>query len=945
MSFQVDPFQVIKTLRWGHYYSLVEFAARGYPQVNRFPISLRIILEALLRHCDRGVVAREDVTAFAAWTPKTPPQRDVPLIVSRVLLQDFTGVPLIVDLAAMRDQVTDLGRDPGTIEPCVPVDLVIDHSVQVDRARTQDAFHVNLSLEFGRNKERYEFLKWGQQAFKTLRVVPPAMGIVHQVNLEHLASVVTVSEIDGKRWLFPDTLVGTDSHTTMINGLGVIGWGVGGIEAEAAMLGLPVSLTFPEVIGVCFTGSLRAGVTATDLVLHVTELLRRENVVGKFVEFYGDGAASLSVPDRATVANMAPEYGATVGFFPVDEQTIRYLIETGRSSEQVAMIRDYLEAQHLFGMPMQGSLDVTKELVLDLSTLKPSVSGPKRPQDRKDLSDVRRSFRTLLTASVRDGGYALTELGAGMSVVIESDGQCTLLPHASGGTENHGSRFGSLPWSESEMIWNRPFTPVTSLPGYGEDVACRFLLTHGSVVIAAITSCTNTSNPSVMLAAGLLAKKAVEKGLHVHPMIKTSLAPGSRIVSEYLKKSGLQPYLDTLGFRLVGYGCTTCIGNSGPLDERIEEAIQKHNLVVASVLSGNRNFEARIHASVKANYLMSPPLVVAFAIAGRVDIDLEKEPLGYTQDGSPVFLSEIWPSAEEVMRYLESSVSPDDYIAKYQDLYHGSMEWENLSVPSGKTYRWDARSTYIQHPPYLEGFSLESSAPVTLGRMRALALFGDSITTDHISPAGAFHRDSPAGKYLLSLGVPEQEFNSYGSRRGNHHVMVRGTFANVRLRNQLAGEKEGGWTKVFPTGEIITIFEASEWYQRENIPLVVFAGKDYGAGSSRDWAAKGPALLGVRAVIAKSFERIHRSNLIGMGIIPFEFLHPEDLERIRGDEWFEVLGLSGAVKTGIAVLRVDQGNTQFEIPLRVRLDTPLERKTLVEGGVLPLVLRSLLAHK
>lgn len=941
-----DTFHTIRSIKQGKFYSLAALAEQGQPQVKRLPVSIRIILESLLRNCDGKRVKEEDVIRLASWNAKNPAEIDVPFIVSRVILQDFTGVPLLVDLAAMRDAVGKMGKNPEIVEPQVPVDLVIDHSVQVDRARTEDAFPFNMNLEFKRNIERYAFLKWGQEAFKTFKVVPPAIGIVHQVNLEYIATVVSKCELDDSFLLYPDTLVGTDSHTTMINGLGVVGWGVGGIEAEAAMLLQPVSLQTPEVIGVHLKGKLKEGVTATDLTLRITELLRKEKVVGKFVEFFGEGAASLTVADRATIGNMAPEYGATMGYFPADEKTLHYLEMTGRSPEHVALVRDYLVAQGLFGIPKKGEIDFTREIELDLASIQPCVSGPKRPQDRINLPDVKTRFLELLKTSTSLGGYGKEEEKQAPRVCLHADGYFDLLPHDSGGIpviEQKKSRAG---WSEEEMVLNRPWTPVVATPGYSDIFSSDVVLTHGSIVIAAITSCTNTSNPSVMLAAGLLAKKAVEKGLKVNPMVKTSLAPGSRVVTDYLQRAGLQPYLDALGFQLVGYGCTTCIGNSGPLDERIEEAIKKHDIITASVLSGNRNFEARIHSAVKANFLMSPPLVVAFAIAGRVDINLDNDPLSYTPEGEPVFLRDIWPSDKEIQKTMGEAIEPKMFKQRYSHILDENPVWEEIQIKSSAQYHWNRSSTYIQHPPYFEGFSLSHPEKVVLQNMRALAIFGDSVTTDHISPAGAFKAQSPAGQYLLEHGVKEEDFNSYGSRRGNHHVMKRGTFANVRIRNKMADGKEGGFTKLMPDGKIMSIFDACKIYEERKISLIVFAGRDYGMGSSRDWAAKGPALLGVKVVVAQSFERIHRSNLIGMGILPLQFQNEETAESIgiSGDEVFNVKPLKekfSPQQEFILEIRKPNGSHQ-EVKLKSRLDTPLEVEYYQQGGILPFVLRQIL---
>jgi aconitate hydratase len=944
MATLLDPFQTLRAIKQGKYYSLPVLADQGFPSIRRLPVSLRIILESLLRNCDGKRVEEVDVIQLAKWNAKHPQEGDVPFIVSRVILQDFTGVPLLVDLAAMRDAVSKIQKNPTIIEPQVPVDLVIDHSVQVDRARTLDAFHFNMEIEFERNRERYTFLKWGQQAFETFKVVPPAIGIVHQVNLERIATVVSSQKINDHFLLYPDTLVGTDSHTTMINGLGVVGWGVGGIEAEAAMLGQPVSLQTPEVIGVHLKGRLREGITATDLTLRITEMLRQEKVVGKFVEFFGEGTASLTVADRATIGNMAPEYGATMGFFPADEKALQYLEMTGRDPKAIALVRDYLVAQELFGVPMKGQIDFTRELELDLSSIHPSVSGPKRPQDRMDLSQIKSRFQELLALPATSGGYG-KEHENYPQVSIHADGYSHLLPHDSGGISQIKPIKSKAFWSEQEMVTNRPFTRVVAMPGYGETISSDVILTHGSVVIAAITSCTNTSNPSVMLAAGLLAKKAVEKGLNVNPMIKTSLAPGSRVVTDYLEKAGLQGYLNTLGFQLVGYGCTTCIGNSGPLDERVEEAIKEHDLIAASVLSGNRNFEARIHSAVKANFLMSPPLVVAFAIAGRVDIDLENEPLAYTQEGQAVFLRDIWPSMREIEQTIRECVDPEMFKSRYAHILEDNPMWEKIQTSEGAQYQWDPTSTYIQKPPYFEEFEIQTPQRPILRDMRPLAIFGDSVTTDHISPAGAFKPNSPAGQYLLSLGVKEEDFNSYGSRRGNHHVMMRGTFANVRIRNKMANGKEGGYTQLMPDGKLMSLFEACQEYEKRQTPLIVFAGKDYGMGSSRDWAAKGPALLGVKVVVAQSLERIHRSNLIGMGILPLQFLDEESVESIgiQGNEVFSLEGieeLTPKQEVTLVIQRPDQSIQRIQ--LLSRLDTPLEIEYYEQGGILPFVLRQLL---
>lgn len=938
-----DPFKALKSLGNLKYYSLPELEKQGLGRISRLPVSIRILLESLLRNCDGLRVKEEDVRSLAQWKPSGKDNPEVPFIVSRVILQDFTGVPLLVDLAAMRDAAAKQGKNVQTIEPEVPVDLVIDHSVQVDKARAEDAFLFNLKLEAQRNSERYAFLKWGQQAFKTFKVVPPGIGIVHQVNLEHIASLVATKD----SLAYPDTLVGTDSHTTMINGLGVLGWGCGGIEAEAAMLGQPVVIQTPEVIGFLLTGKLEKGVTATDLTLRITQILRKENVVGKFVEFFGEGAGSLSVADRATIGNMAPEYGATVGYFPVDEQSLEYLRMTGRSEAQIQLIREYYTAQNLFGMPRPGQVDYTKVIELDLKTVQPSVAGPKRPQDRIDLTQLKSKFKELLTKPIADGGYGKADKSQ-PKICVHSNGSYLMDAEDYGGTSALDEKPGQpLPWSEVEMVTNRPFTTGVSQPPKpsATGAACDIVLSHGSVVIAAITSCTNTSNPSVMLAAGLLAKKAVERGLKVNPMVKTSLAPGSRVVTDYLQKTNLQKFLDTLGFQLVAYGCTTCIGNSGPLDENLEEAIKQHDVIAASVLSGNRNFEARIHSAVKANFLMSPPLVVAYAIAGKVDIDMEKEPLGYDKSGQPVFLREIWPSNEEINAAIQAGIQPEMFKKRYSHIMEDNPLWQKVKAFTGAQYHWDEKSTYIQNPPYFEGFTLDKPPKKELAKMRALAIFGDSVTTDHISPAGAFHADTPAGQYLLSLGVREEEFNSYGSRRGNHEVMMRGTFANVRLHNKMANGKEGGFTKLMPEGKLMTIFEACLAYAEKKVPLIVFAGKDYGMGSSRDWAAKGPALLGVRVIVASSFERIHRTNLIGMGILPLEFSDNQTAESlgITGTETFSINGVNSELKPRQEMtLLIDRNGKQDKVKVISRLDSPIEVEYYLNGGILPYVLRQIL---
>lgn len=907
MASSGDPFGALRPFRDGKIFSLPALEEQGLGKISRLPVSIRVVLESVLRNCDGKRVDQSDVRALADYNAADPDKREIPFVVSRIVLQDFTGVPLLVDLAAMRDAVSKLGQDPSLIEPLVPVDLVVDHSVQVDRSRSASAFIDNLNIEFARNRERYEFLKWGQQAFETFSVVPPAIGIVHQVNLEYLAKVVF--EKDGI--YYPDTLVGTDSHTTMINGLGIVGWGVGGIEAEAGMLGQPIAFQTPEVIGVNLVGSLRPGVTATDLVLRVTEMLRSQKVVGKFVEFFGTGTESLSLADRATIANMAPEYGATMGYFPIDDMTLDYLRITGRDESLIELIRDYYKAQGMYGIPKAGEIDYTKELELDLDSIVPAVAGPKRPQDRIDVPRLKGTFESLLEMPRAEGGFGITSADRSRSVPVKSSAS----ESAAGGT--------------AAMV---------------EEAS----LEHGSVVIAAITSCTNTSNPSVMIGAGLVAKKAVEKGLSVGPTVKTSLAPGSRVVTDYLSETGLDTYLDQLGFNLVGYGCTTCIGNSGPLDPEIEEAISAGSLVTASVLSGNRNFEARVHSSVKANFLMSPPLVVAYALAGRVDIDLDSEPLGTGSDGSPVYLSDIWPTREEIQAEIARGLKPEMFVSQYSDILNANPQWKEVSSSTGALYSWDEDSTYIQLPPFFDGFGMAPGVIREFKGMRAMGVFGDSVTTDHISPAGSIPENGPAGRYLKSKGVEKKDFNSFGSRRGNDRIMTRGTFANVRIKNLMASGKEGGYTRMSSEGELLDIYDACQEYAKTGTPLIVFGGVDYGMGSSRDWAAKGTNLLGVKAVVAKSFERIHRSNLIGMGVLPLQFRDGEDAEvlRIDGSESFSLLGLDDGFTPGQSVVLeiTDSDGTVRQSELIARIDTGIEVEYYRHGGILPYVLRSILSN-
>ena len=946
----------------GLYYSLPALEEKGLGKISRLPVSIRIVLESVLRNCDGKKVTEKDVETLAAWNAKAPAPEEIPFVVARIVLQDFTGVPLLVDLAAMRTAVANLKKDPKIIEPLVPVDLVVDHSVQVDFFGSAQALRLNLEMEFKRNRERYKFLKWGQQAFKTFGVVPPGIGIVHQVNLEYLAKGVLSAETSKGTVYYPDTLVGTDSHTTMINGLGVVGWGVGGIEAEAGMLGQPVYFLTPEVVGVNLTGTLKEGVTATDLVLRVTEMLRKQKVVGKFVEFFGEGAAALSVTDRATIGNMAPEYGATMGFFGVDEETVAYLRGTGRSEELCATFENYYKVQGLWGIPRKGDVDYTVELELDLGSIVPGVAGPKRPQDRIDLPDLKKTFEALFEKPVTEGGYGKKTGDLSLRVPVRLNGSTPpALELDMPSTDmdiNHPAE--GLPRNESELITNRPTPDRSAFPDSAHPQADAEV-GHGSVLIAAITSCTNTSNPSVMLGAALLAKKAVELGLKVNPAVKTSLGPGSRVVTDYLEKTGLQPYFDKLGFQTVGYGCTTCIGNSGPLHPALEEAIAKNDLVAASVLSGNRNFEARVHQNIRANFLMSPPLVVAFALAGTVDIDLSSEPLGKDKDGKEVYLKEIWPTFEEIHSAMMSALKPEVYRKLYSDFAEQNPKWNEIPSSKGEVYQWDAKSTYIQEPPFFAGFGMEPGHITEIKGTRPLGIFGDSVTTDHISPAGAIKKTSPAGKFLLENGVPAEDFNSYGSRRGNDRVMTRGTFANVRIKNLMVPGVEGGYTLYFgkkdvhgpdkeikaPHGKPTFIYDACMAYKADGIPLIIFAGQEYGTGSSRDWAAKGTNLLGVKAVVAQSFERIHRSNLVGMGVLPLQF--PEGVTAqtlgLDGTEVSDVLGLSDDIEPRQDVtLRITRKDgSVVEQAVRLRIDTPIEVDYYRHGGILPFVLRQLLS--
>ena len=866
----------------------------GVGNVSRIPFCLKILLENLLRNEDGRSVKKEDIENLARWDPASPSQKEIAFMPARVLLQDFTGVPAVADFAGMRDAMKRMGGDPKKINPLQPAELVIDHSVQVDYFGTANAFQANAKLELERNRERYAFLRWAQTAFDNFRVVPPDTGIVHQVNLEYLARVVFQTEINGKAVAYPDTLVGTDSHTPMVNGLGVVGWGVGGIEAEAAMLGQPISMLIPLVVGFKLTGSLPEGATATDLVLTIAERLRKHGVVGKFVEFYGPGLANLGLADRATIGNMTPEYGATIAIFPIDDETLRYLRFTGRDDDAVELVRAYAREQGLFRDANSPEAGYSEKAELDLSTVEPCIAGPRRPQDRVPLRRSKPMFQE-----------SLPVLLAGKSVPASRSVPRTVKIAVNGGAELH----------------------------------------DGSVVIAAITSCTNTSNPSVMLGAGLLAKKAVEKGLATAPWVKTSLAPGSKVVTDYLAKSGLTPYLEKLGFHLVGYGCTTCIGNSGPLPEPVSRGIKESDLVAVAVLSGNRNFEGRIQQQVRANYLASPPLVVAYALAGRMDIDLYSEPLGRGASGD-VFLRDVWPTQQEIQETVRAAVGSEMFRKQYADVFQGDETWSTLPVPTGDRFAWDAKSTYVKAPPFFDGMTREPAPVEDIRAARVLALLGDSVTTDHISPAGSIQPDSPAGKYLIAEGVEAKDFNSYGARRGNHEVMMRGTFANIRLRNQLAPGTEGGWTLHLPDGEKLSIFDASMKYAEEKVPLVLLAGKEYGSGSSRDWAAKGPKLLGVRAAIAESYERIHRSNLVGMGILPLEFQPGETVASLglTGREVFEIAGVASAIESAkqvsVSARREDGESVSFTA--KVRIDTPEEVLYYKHGGILPYVLRQLL---
>ena len=931
----LNPFGSRATLRLGNepavVYRLAELARQGVAELDRLPFSIRILLENALRHAGRGVVTEEHVRQLGGWHRAGAARTEIPFMPARVVLQDFTGVPCVVDLAAMRDAMARMKGDPDLINPVVPCDLVIDHSVQVDHYGSENAFRLNVQLELERNVERYQLLKFAQRAFRNFRVVPPGTGIVHQVNLEYLAPVVQLRDQFGELTVYPDTLVGTDSHTTMINGLGVMGWGVGGIEAEAVMLGQPYFMLIPEVVGMRLTGALPLGTTATDLVLTATQMLRKKGVVDKFVEFYGPGLSSLGLADRATIANMAPEYGATMGFFPVDAETLRYLERTGRSPELVARVERYCKEQGLFRTDATPDPVFSTTLDLDLSTVVPSLAGPRRPQDRVPLVELKRNFLVnlpgLMSPTVPAARKELAE-SAYSRWVGEGGANVTI--------GDHGAETG-------DGLTDPDAPPVVSGVLEGNDIS----LHDGAVVIAAITSCTNTSNPSVMIGAGLVAKKAVERGLQTRPWVKSSLAPGSRVVTDYLEGSGLLPYLDRLRFNVVGYGCTTCIGNSGPLPDVIAQLIDEHSLVTAAVLSGNRNFEARVHPQVRANYLASPMLVVAFALAGRVDIDLTRDPIGTGRDGKPVFLRDIWPTAEEIQATMAASLKPELFERRYASVFEGDEIWKGLQVPEGSRYAWDPRSTYVQEPPFFVSLPPEPPPMRDVVGARVLAVLGDSVTTDHISPAGSIPKNGPAARYLREHGVEQVDWNTFGSRRGNHEVMMRGTFGNVRISNALVPEKEGNWTLHFPSGEVVSIYDAAMRYQAEGTPLVILTGKEYGTGSSRDWAAKGPSLLGVRVVIAESYERIHRSNLVGMGVLPLAYEPGTSRQSLglTGRETFAVSGIAQGLAPGgrVTVTARDESGRETVFPAVVRLNSAVELDYYRHGGILQRVLRQFLA--
>ncbi|HWO53557.1 aconitate hydratase AcnA [Paenibacillus sp. JTLBN-2024] len=900
-----DQFSTARSLEVGgktyRYYSLKALEEQGLGSISKLPFSIRVLLEAAVRQFDGRAITEEHIKQLAKWNEGVGRNKEIPFIPARIVLQDFTGVPVVVDLAAMRDTVKKAGGDPKKINPLVPVDLVIDHSVMVDAFGTPQALNYNMEVEFERNEERYRFLRWAQTAFNNFRAVPPATGIVHQVNLEYLASVAATKTVDGETVVYPDSLVGTDSHTTMINGLGVVGWGVGGIEAEAGMLGQPLYFVTPDVIGFKLTGSLTEGATATDLALTVTEMLRKKGVVGKFVEFFGPGLANISLADRATVANMAPEYGATIGFFPVDGETLSYLRNTGRSDEQVELVEAYYKAQNMFRTADTEDPEFTDIIELDLASVVPSLAGPKRPQDRIELTNMKKAFNDIVRTPIEKGGYGLSDAKIEEKVTVK---------HADGTTSQMGT---------------------------------------GAVVIAAITSCTNTSNPSVMLGAGILAKKAVERGLKKPGYVKSSLTPGSLVVTEYLEKAGLLESLEALGFYVAGYGCATCIGNSGPLPDEVSQAIADNDMTVAAVLSGNRNFEGRVHAQVKANYLASPPLVVAYALAGTVNIDLQNDPIGHDQEGEPVYLKDIWPTSAEIKEAMNQSMNAEMFRKKYANVFTANERWNAIPVPEGELYEWDEKSTYIQNPPFFKNLGTQLDDIKDINAANVLALLGDSVTTDHISPAGNISPTSPAGLYLKEHGVERKNFNSYGSRRGNHEVMMRGTFANIRIRNQVAPGTEGGVTTYLPTNEVMSIYDASMKYQNEDRNLVVIAGKEYGTGSSRDWAAKGTFLLGVKAVIAESFERIHRSNLVGMGVLPLQFQEGTGWKSLglTGRETFDIVGLSNDVQPGqtLTVKATREDGTSFEFPVTARLDSMVDVDYYHNGGILQTVLRQMIANQ
>lgn len=900
-----DQFSTARSLEVGgktyRYYSLKALEEQGLGSISKLPFSIRVLLEAAVRQFDGRAITEEHIKQLAKWNEGVGRNKEIPFIPARIVLQDFTGVPVVVDLAAMRDTVKKAGGDPKKINPLVPVDLVIDHSVMVDAFGTSQALNYNMEVEFERNEERYRFLRWAQTAFNNFRAVPPATGIVHQVNLEYLASVAATKTVDGETVVYPDSLVGTDSHTTMINGLGVVGWGVGGIEAEAGMLGQPLYFVTPDVIGFKLTGSLTEGATATDLALTVTEMLRKKGVVGKFVEFFGPGLANISLADRATVANMAPEYGATIGFFPVDSETLAYLRNTGRSDEQVELVEAYYKAQNMFRTADMEDPEFTDIIELDLASVVPSLAGPKRPQDRIELTNMKKAFNDIVRTPIEKGGYGLSDAKIEEKVTVK---------HADGTTSQMGT---------------------------------------GAVVIAAITSCTNTSNPSVMLGAGILAKKAVERGLKKPGYVKSSLTPGSLVVTEYLEKAGLLESLEALGFYVAGYGCATCIGNSGPLPDEVSQAIADNDMTVAAVLSGNRNFEGRVHAQVKANYLASPPLVVAYALAGTVNIDLQNDPIGHDQEGEPVYLKDIWPTSAEIKEAMNQSMDAEMFRKKYANVFTANERWNAIPVPEGELYEWDEKSTYIQNPPFFKNLGTQLDDIKDINAANVLALLGDSVTTDHISPAGNISPTSPAGLYLKEHGVERKNFNSYGSRRGNHEVMMRGTFANIRIRNQVAPGTEGGVTTYLPTNEVMSIYDASMKYQNEDRNLVVIAGKEYGTGSSRDWAAKGTFLLGVKAVIAESFERIHRSNLVGMGVLPLQFQEGTGWKSLglTGRETFDIVGLSNEVQPGqtLTVKATREDGTTFEFPVTARLDSMVDVDYYHNGGILQTVLRQMIANQ